>query len=332
MNPFLNNLIGHSDTVKQFQTAISKGTLPHAIIFVGSEGIGKRTLAAAIATEIFLQGENSETTKHKINLLKAGNYPDLHFLYKEEGKKDITADSVRDLIEKLQLKPYYTNSAVAIIDNAHEMNITACNILLKTLEEPHNNSYLFLITHLPQRLPATILSRCQTVYLSDLKESEIEKIVSLKFSLKENNTKVLELVKILAKHSLSPLKLEQFVNPHTLNITNPEGLLKHLNEQFEEIGNLGKQLNKFFISSLKGESSAKEAVCLGSELNTKFDDPDIVWQISNNILSNLLKSDTCNKKEKVAKLLDAAIHSQKMTKERNLNFTLQITDLLLKAV
>jgi DNA polymerase III subunit delta' len=95
-------------------------------------------------------------------LIAASSHPDLFLVNVEEGKKQISINQVRILIEKLSKTPQVAASQVVVIYPADKMTIEACNALLKTLEEPTSTSNLMLLTHDSSALPITVRSRCQT--------------------------------------------------------------------------------------------------------------------------------------------------------------------------
>jgi DNA polymerase-3 subunit delta' len=91
----------------------------------------------------------------------AGTHPDCFTVAPEEGSQVIRVDQVRELREKLALSSHRAGFKVALVVPAEAMNINASNSLLKTLEEPSDNTVLVLVSTQPARLPATIRSRCQ---------------------------------------------------------------------------------------------------------------------------------------------------------------------------
>ncbi|MBX4186657.1 MAG: DNA polymerase III subunit [Candidatus Doudnabacteria bacterium] len=137
---------GHKNQIALLEKALKNGKLAHAYIFAGSDGVGKRLVAKKLAYELLdIHGDF---------------HPDL---IEVTGEGDIKIEQIRDLAYKLSLKPYQAKYKVAIIDAADTMSTQAANALLKTLEEPKDYTYIFLITSNPNRLPKTILSRSQKI-------------------------------------------------------------------------------------------------------------------------------------------------------------------------
>jgi DNA polymerase-3 subunit delta' len=146
--------------------ALESGRLGHGLLICGPEGLGKRAVADSLAQHI-LGGSDAAMQRRSAQLIAAGTHPDLHvvsFVPTKDGSKlrtEIVIDQMRELSQKLSLTPQYGVAQVAIVDPADAINRAACNALLKTLEEPAEGRYLWLISAQPARLPATIRSRCQ---------------------------------------------------------------------------------------------------------------------------------------------------------------------------
>ncbi|OOZ39018.1 DNA polymerase III subunit delta' [Solemya pervernicosa gill symbiont] len=143
------------------------GRFPHALLFNGAGGTGKAQLALALSHALLCQnpaetGEACGQCKSCL-LIEAGSHPDLLTLTLEEDAKDIKIAQVRELMSQLALTSQYDGYKIAIIWPAERMNINSANSLLKTLEEPADNTLLILVTAQPSRLLPTIRSRCQQI-------------------------------------------------------------------------------------------------------------------------------------------------------------------------
>lgn len=141
--------------------------LPHALLMSGPQGLGKLDFALRLAHSLLCQAPDDQGVAcgdcASCQLIEAATHPDLFILQAEERGKAIKVDDVRQLSSKLNLTSQYGGYQVALIVDAHDMNINASNSLLKTLEEPSSDTVLILVSSNPQKLPVTIRSRCQMI-------------------------------------------------------------------------------------------------------------------------------------------------------------------------
>ena len=152
---------------QNLQTLFEKGRLPHALLFKGIKGTGKYDFASSLGHALLCNQPTDQGQACGLcsacKLMEAGTHPDLLVLEPEAADKAIKVDDVRALCREMQLTSQFDGYKVAIINLAENMNVNAANSLLKTLEEPTNNSLLLLVSSKPHRLPITIRSRCQSI-------------------------------------------------------------------------------------------------------------------------------------------------------------------------
>lgn len=147
------------------------GSLPHALLLAGAQGLGKRAFAEAFVRARLCQHPRSGFACGECRacaFLEAGTHPDrilISFELNSEGKprKEIVVEQIRGLSARLAMASQLGGWQVAVIDPADAMNPAAANALLKTLEEPTAASLIVLVADQPSRLPATVRSRCQCV-------------------------------------------------------------------------------------------------------------------------------------------------------------------------
>lgn len=144
-----------------------RNNLGHAYLFSGQEKIGKKK--AALEWLSLILGPLS-------------NHPD--FVLIEPIKKEIQISQIRRLTGQLSLKPSLSLVKAALIDNAHLMNQEAQTALLKTLEEPKGRTLIVLISHRPEELLLTILSRLQKIKFNSVKKQAIKEYL-LKHNIAE---------------------------------------------------------------------------------------------------------------------------------------------------
>jgi DNA polymerase-3 subunit delta' len=139
------------------------GRVPQGLLIHGPAGVGKVRLAEAFAQKLLCARPGAFACGEcgGCKLFLAGSHPDFIRVEPAEPGKAIVVDAVRHLRDELALKSQYAGYRVVVISPAHQMNISAANSLLKTLEEPAPGTAILLLTDRHAQLPATILSRCQ---------------------------------------------------------------------------------------------------------------------------------------------------------------------------
>ena len=166
--------LGDGMVERAFVDAMGRGRLHHAWLLTGPEGVGKATFAYRAARRLLgaaarpdqgpLGADADDPVSRQII---ARAHPDLLVLQREveDGKprRNIPVDEARALPEFFAKSPATAPYRVAIIDAADDLNVNAANAVLKTLEEPPARGVLFLVSHAPGGLLATIRSRCRTL-------------------------------------------------------------------------------------------------------------------------------------------------------------------------
>lgn len=172
-----NKILGCEDKFNRLKGMILNNTLPHAMLFTGVEGIGKRQVAIELS-RIILCHENgaNDCDCPSCHAFFAENHPDYFTLVPTvRGKSSplIRIDDVGELINDLSRLPILSQSRVAVIDDADLMNDAAANRLLKTIEEPIGDIKFFLIAKRRSAILPTILSRTMPVAFSALSAQNI---------------------------------------------------------------------------------------------------------------------------------------------------------------
>ncbi|MBR4152643.1 MAG: DNA polymerase III subunit delta' [Selenomonadaceae bacterium] len=177
------NLIGHATTADYLKKNISGQKFPHAVIFSGEEGIGKRLTAeicaAALLCENQTDGEPCGECEN-CRLVAARSHPDFYVVEAEDNKKtarNIKIGQIRDLQTEAALRPINSARRVMIIDGAELMNNAAANCLLKTIEEPPSQTIFILLTASRSNLLMTIRSRCMTINFDKLSADKIREFL-----------------------------------------------------------------------------------------------------------------------------------------------------------
>ena len=318
-------VLGHKEQKNLLAHLVTSDRTPHALLFNGPAGVGKRTLARAFIEKLILSKLPDELKQTAQSSLASGQYPDLHQVWKEPESKDLPVDSIRELRDSLQLSPYYPSYKIALIDNAHQMSIAAANALLKTLEEPTNNTLLILVSDSIHRLPETIVSRCQIVNFSTLSQADLSIILKDIGESAGINKKDLASLSELCQESLAPLLLERFIDPLSLNLSEPDEAKKHL----EELCKATESKIKLIKSIVSKNKSSRDAISLAQVLSEDKENLGQTFSLFRNEIRKSLRSSEDKIPELSQSLLDC-IECERLIKERNAQAELQLASFLLK--
>ncbi len=177
-------LVGHEGARSILQRALAQQRLPPALLLVGPEGIGKRTLALAVARALLCEkGEGCGACSHCRRIEAGVPHPDLMLVEpsgttkdgRERAKSEIKVEQVRSLVQQSFGRAFEAGARFFLIDDAHAMNPSSANSLLKSLEEPPATTHFALVSAAPQALLPTIRSRCQILRLQPLPFSLLER-------------------------------------------------------------------------------------------------------------------------------------------------------------
>ena len=153
----------YSDLLKRYKS----NNLPNSILIHGLSGIGKRTFLNKLVKNIINIEFKDSNLDHHLNLFKNNTHPNIKIIEKEidsktgKIKSNITIDQIRRLKTFLNSTTTIQNSSkIVIVDSADYLNISSANSMLKILEEPKENTYIFLISNQISLLLPTIRSRC----------------------------------------------------------------------------------------------------------------------------------------------------------------------------
>ncbi|MGH7829874.1 MAG: DNA polymerase III subunit delta' [Candidatus Binatia bacterium] len=159
--PFAD-IVGHEKQLETLRRGLERGRLHHAYLFLGPEGVGKKSVALSLAMAIHCADREYDFCGECQNChrIRAGNHPDVRLIEPPAGKKEIGIPQIRELERELAFRAFSRGKKVAILDPADLMNYHAQNSLLKTLEEPPGDSLLILIAKSMGSLLPTLVSRC----------------------------------------------------------------------------------------------------------------------------------------------------------------------------
>ncbi|MHB9155150.1 MAG: DNA polymerase III subunit delta' [Endomicrobiales bacterium] len=199
--------IHHQQKVKEIIAGqLRSGRIPHAYLFLGQDGVGRRKTALELAKALNCQKNEGQKViadpcDHCISCQKIahGNHPDvqvINFAWQAnlEGKelekqKALKIDTIRALQHDVNLRPTEGRWKVYLIEPAEKITLDAANCLLKTLEEPPASTVIILLAKHRENLPATVVSRTQTVFFRPLPEKEVAQFVREQYGLTEQRSR-----------------------------------------------------------------------------------------------------------------------------------------------
>jgi len=180
-----DDVIGQDPIAQTLKNAIKTGRVAHAYLFCGTRGVGKTTMARILAKSLNCLAVDGPTTEPccKCDSCLAVNVGEDIDVIEIDGASNNRVDEVRELRENAIYRPARSRFKIYIIDEVHMLTVSAFNALLKTLEEPPSHVKFIFATTEPNKVIATIQSRCQRFDFSNIGPAEIAK--QLKVILKQ---------------------------------------------------------------------------------------------------------------------------------------------------
>ena len=183
-----SEMVGQEHITRTLKNQIIAGRVGHAYLFNGGRGTGKTSAAKILARAVnCLNPQNGEPC-NECEICKAALNGSLIDIVEMDAASNNSVEDIRQIRDEVNFLPTKAKYRVYIIDEVHMLSIGAFNALLKTLEEPPEHVKFILATTEPQKLPATILSRCQRFDFKKISEEDISK--RLEIVCKESNIEI----------------------------------------------------------------------------------------------------------------------------------------------
>ena len=183
MDTAWENILGQREPKRRLRRLLETDRLPHALLFSGPEGVGKRRTAEALAATLLCSSPAAGHpcgTCESCRAFSRGIHPDFFFVVPEavgKGARSIRIEAMRALGSALARPPELAPRQVALIDDAQRRNEAAANSFLKTLEEPTGDVVFLLVTGMRAALLDTIVSRCLEIPFGPLALPELSEVL-----------------------------------------------------------------------------------------------------------------------------------------------------------
>lgn len=183
-----SEMVGQEHITKTLKNQIISGRVGHAYLFSGGRGTGKTSSAKILARAINCLNPKDGEPCNECEICKGILSGSLTDVVEMDAASNNSVEDIRQIREEVNFLPTLAKYRIYIIDEVHMLSVGAFNALLKTLEEPPEHVKFILATTEPQKLPATILSRCQRFDFKRIQNSDV--IKRLKIICSQSNIEI----------------------------------------------------------------------------------------------------------------------------------------------
>ena len=317
-------IVGQEHITKTLKNQIIAGRVGHAYLFNGGRGTGKTSAAKVLARAINCLNPKDGEPCNECEVCKAALTGALTDIVEMDAASNNSVEDIRSIREEVNFLPTVAKYRVYIIDEVHMLSTGAFNALLKTLEEPPAHVKFILATTEPQKLPATILSRCQRFDFKKISNENIEK--RLKFVCDESKIEItpeaLKLIAVLSEGAMRDALsiLERCIQDGEDKID--EDKIKDLVgiPKLEMVNKIVKAIFDYQVED--AIMAVNEVIDVGKDLN------NLLWEIIKYI-KDILVYKVTNKlqiysEEEINQIKELA---EKVTKERLLQIIYDLSEL-----
>ena len=317
-------MVGQEHITKTLRNQIIANRVGHAYLFNGGRGTGKTSSAKILARAINCLNPKDGEPCNECEICKAAINGSLTDIVEMDAASNNSVEDVRSIREEVNFLPTKAKYRVYIIDEVHMLSTGAFNALLKTLEEPPEHVKFILATTEPQKLPATILSRCQRFDFKRISNEDI--IKRLKIVCKESNIEITEgalnIIAVLSEGAMRDALsiLERCIQDGENKID--EDKIKDLVgiPKFDFINNM--------IKAIIESNVDKAIISIGEVLNQGKDLENFLWEMIKYV-KDILVYKSCKKIELYNDIEIEEIKkvSETVTKERLIELIYQLSEL-----
>ena len=183
-----DDVCGQKIVVQTLKNTINNNKLTHAYLFIGPRGTGKTSIAKIFAKTINCEHHKDGNSCEECEICKLSNNNENVDIIEMDAASNNGVDEIREIKNHVTLMPTFSKYKVYIIDEVHMLSAGAFNALLKTLEEPPRHVIFILATTEPQKVPLTIMSRCQSFEFKSIPVNLMKE--KLKYICDQENIKI----------------------------------------------------------------------------------------------------------------------------------------------
>lgn len=245
-----NDVVGQKVTIQILKNAINNNQISHAYLFYGPRGTGKTSIAKILSRTINCEHISNGIQCEKCSSCLSSKDPNCVDILEIDAASNNGVDEIRDLKNKISFVPSELKYKVYIIDEVHMLSTGAFNALLKTLEEPPKHAIFILATTELQKVPLTIISRCQTLEFRKIdSQSMKEKLteISNKENIKIDDSGIKEIIRYSNGGLRDAIGILEKASSYTNELIDSK-IIKDIS------GNVSEEDLKKFISNIENKN------------------------------------------------------------------------------
>lgn len=330
-----DDVCGQQIVVQTLKNVIKNNKLTHAYLFIGPRGTGKTSIAKIFAKTINCLEPHDGISCEKCDMCVSNNTNENVDIIEMDAASNNGVDEIREIRNHITLLPTVSKYKIYIIDEVHMLTQGAFNALLKTLEEPPEHIIFVLATTEPQKIPLTIMSRCQSFEFKPISTSIIKD--RLKYISEKENIKIDdESLDLIAEESNGGLRdavsmLDQLNAYSDGNIKHNDVLLLNGRISDEEIlmfinNVINNNLKDVFEKIEQWQNEGKNFVYICSDLIKFLRKNLIEYKIKNN--SEIVDKVGENNTIEIIMLLNKMSNDIKISKDKRILFDVSIINII----
>ena len=307
----LNEIYGQQIAVRILQNAVKKNKFAHAYLFTGPRGCGKTSAAKIMARLINCKNKINGKICGKCNNCINSNVNNCVDILEIDAASNNGVDEIRELKSKINLIPSILKYKVYIIDEVHMLSVGAFNALLKTLEEPPEHVVFILATTELNKVPSTIVSRCQTIEFKKINRDDMFNCIK-EISNKENIKIEDEAIKEIS--NLSDGGLRDAIGLLDLATSYSNEIITE-----EDILNINGSVSKSEIDNFSNLIIKKKFNEILDTLNSYYNNGKDLVKITEQVITNLKNKMINSNNTNICFVIDELINSLDKLKQSTLD-------------